>query len=551
MRLNAPVIAVAALAGVLACAPSGDKRASEDTHADAIPPCTPSANLVDKAMCPRLRAAGCAIMPLAPTSELCRRLFVDLTGAAPTLEETQSTCAGKDARAIASTLMETAAYARHSRELWGEILGYDATQINGRWLADADLLVTQLVTGAMPYDTFAKRILGHPLFGVGGRMPRSDLANDDDRYFPQVSRLATKVFLGRATIAGEDVALAKLFRFWKKRNVILNVDYGRSDPVLDPSACPCQTSAFGVATSITLPLAAPVPYEDVAVGMAPELRAELDKVGALFATQDSFWTQAVDLAMRMTLGWWKSTRNQDASMLPEVQAALADSLRSSPARSWRDLVLEIVTSELYVRSNRLGASAPDDLPPWCMGPLRVMRPEAYVSTVGKLLGVRVGRCDHRTSERIGRPHYPDGTEGSFFPEDLREDEASDAAVLGVGDYHYVAASSMGGCTAGAARSEDPTLTIVFGAAPVAQKLCAVSQSSAPAGAGTREMSEEAAAARAERLSLLLRGRVQTAGEREAITKDAARCRATATCDARALAVDMCASIARSIDAMTY
>lgn len=542
---------VALVVGLLACVPPGEREAEVEPSPVTGPQCTSSQNLVDVAVCPRLHAASCAIAPHASPAELCRRLHLDLVGSAPTPAQVEATCEGKDARAIATALMATPAYVRQSQELWGEILAYDPTQLHGKWLADADLLVAQLVRGEMPYDTFAKRMLGHPLFGVGGRMPRSDLPADDDRYFPQVGRFAANVFLGRAAIAGEDVSLGNLFRFWKKQNVITNVDYGRTDPVLDPRACPCQTSAFGVTTRIELPLAGPTLYENVANGMAPELRAELDKIGALFTAQDSFWTQGVDLALRMYLGWWKATRNQDESLLHEVQTALATRLRASPPYSWRDLVLEIVTSELYVRSNEVEPGAPDKLDAWCMGPMRMMRPEAYVSSLGNVLGVRVGRCDHRTAENRGRPRYPNGSDGSFFPEDLRADEASDAALLGTPDYHYAAAASMGGCTGGARRSEDPTLRLVFGAAPVAQTLCAASPSVLPPGAVAADTSPVAVQRIADHLSLLLRGRAPTDAEREAVTRDAAQCATSPSCDARAIAVDMCAAFARSTDAMTY
>jgi hypothetical protein len=541
---------MALVVGLIACAPPAGREA--ETEPTAIgPPCTTSLNEIDKAVCPRLHATRCVAASLASPAELCRRLHVDLVGTVPTPAQIESTCAGKDARAIATALMATPDYVRQSQELWGEVLAYDPTQLHGKWLADADLLVAKLVRGEMPYDTFAKRILGHPLFGVGGRLPRSDLPADDDRYFPQVARLAVKVFLGRSTIAGEDVALGNLFRFWKKQNVITNVDYGRTDPVLDPLACPCQTSAFGVTTRIELPLPGRALYDNVAYDMAPELRAELDKVGALFVTQDSFWTQGVDLALHMYLGWWKDTRNQDESLLAEVQMALAAWLRASPTHSWRELVLEVVTSDLYLRSNHVAEGAGDDINVWCTGPMRLMRPEAYVASLGKVLDVGVGRCDHRTREERGRPRYPNGSDASFFPEDLRADQSSNAELLGSADYHYLAATSMGGCTGGAARSEAPTLRLVFGAAPVAQTLCAASRAIVPPGVAPGDTSPVAVQKIADHLSLLLRGRASTGPEREATKGDAARCASRTNCDARAIAVDMCAAIARSNDAMTY
>jgi hypothetical protein len=233
----------------------------------------------------------------------------------------------------------------------------------------------------------------------------------------------------------------------------------------------------------------------------------------------------------------KTTRDLDASMLPEIQHVLADELRAG--RSWKDVVLEIVTSVLYVRSNRVAADARDDLPVFCTGPLRVMRPEAYIASLGNVLGVRVGRCDHRTYEPRGQS-YGDGSDASYFPESLREDEPSDASKLGRTDYAWFAARAMGGCTAGTARSEDPSLPFVFGAAPVAATICGASNVLVPPGVTSVE-------AIADGLAPRLLGRTLSDAERAAIADDDT----CIGCDVDKTAVQMCAAMARSTDAITY
>jgi hypothetical protein len=369
---------------------SADARPPDDAGV-AVSTCEGSANVVDQTVCPRLLAERCATAEVADTRELCRRLFLDLTGMAPSEADVAATCEGKSAGHIASALLASRAYVRHAVELWAERLAYDPAQVDGSWLDDADRIVDELVTGRIGYDAFATRIVGHPVFGLGARLPRSDVLEDDARFYPQVAARATQLFLGRAPIAGEDVSLARLFSFWKKKIVVLNGDYGRAEPIIDPSACPCESNALGARTRIAIPLDHATPYADLVDDgptpggrrvRSPALRAELDKAGALLASQRPFWTQGADLALAMYLGWWKSTANLDASMLPELQVALADQLRAT--KSWPELVLAIVTSTLYLRTNQraagaLDASAAEDTAPWCSGPARIVRPEAYVS----------------------------------------------------------------------------------------------------------------------------------------------------------------------------
>jgi hypothetical protein len=477
-------------------------------------------------------------------------MYLDLTGVVPSPEELAATCEGKTPREIATALMDTPGFVEHAQELWGETLGYEPAQVDGKWLADADAVVALLMKGELGYDAFAKRLLGSPLFAVGARLPRSDVLVDEDRFFPQAARRAIKVFLGRDPIAFEDVALGKLFSPWKKTIKILNGDYGRAEPFLDPTACPCNTSVFGVSTELHIPLDAPTTWDDLAPNVSPELRAELDKVGALFVAQDPFWAQGTDLALGMYLGWWKSTQALDQSLLPEVELALGERLRKDPRHSFRDLVLEIVTSALYTRSNAVLGKAPVDYPVYCTGPLRMQRPEAYVSSLGKLLGLFVGRCDHRTYEARGN-FYADGSEGSFFPDALRSDVASDVVTLGVPDYHYVAASGMGGCSGGAARSEEPTMQMVFGASPVASALCEKSQLLLPAGTSGSDTSAAAVSATVAHVFVRMIGRVPTPTERAAVEKDVAACGASSPCGAQTVSANVCSALARSTDFATY
>ena len=531
------------------CTSSVHRRDDAAAAAAPLERCEKPANVIDRAVCPHLAEAGCVDAPLASPSELCRRLHIDLIGRLPTPRETAETCGSRSAREIATRLMAAPDYVRHAQAQWAARLHYEPAQVHGKWLVDADQLVAQMVTGRIGYDTFARRILAHPAFGVGARRPQTCLGQDEEGFFAQVAQRALEVFLGRGPIAGEDVSLAKLFRVWRKDVHMLNSDFGRADAVLDPGRCPCQSTAFGTTTTITLPLAGRTLYEDLPADRRAAVQTELEKPGALLVAQEPFWTQAADTALAMYLGWWKSTLNLDASLLPDVELALAHQLRASKDRSFADLVLEVVTSELYLRSNRVPEGTPDVRPVYCAGPLRIVRPEAYVSSLGALLAVQVGRCDHHTSEKRGTV-FLDGTEGTFFPDALRSDLDSDAALLGTADFHRDAARAMGGCAGGAPTTEEPTLKLVSGAADVATTLCRVG-TVLPAGAAPADVSAPAVSAIAVHLSRLLLGRDPTADEQSAFAADAADCARDAACDARTVAQALCAAMARSLDFTTY
>ena len=549
-RLALAVIGIVVAGAICAgCTSSLHERVDSIAEEAAPVRCENPTNAVDRAVCHRFAAARCVAAPLASTNELCRRLHVDLIGRAPTPSEVAAVCTNKTAEQIARSLMATPAYVRQAQELWASKLHFEPAQVHGKWLVDADELVAQMVTGRIGYDTFAKRIVAHPVFGVGARLPQSCLGTDEDGFYPQVAARALEVFLGRGPIAGEDVSLAKLFRVWKKDVHMLNSDYGRAEAVLDPAACPCQSTAFGATTTIALPLAGRTAYEDIPADQRAAVQTELEKPGALLVAQEPFWTQAADLVLAMYLGWWKSTLNVDASVLPDVERALAEHLRASKDRSYPDLVLEVVTSELYLRSNRVPDDVADDRPVYCAGPLRLVRPEAFVSSLGALLSVRVGRCDLHTAEKRGTL-FLDGTEGTYFPDGLRSDVDSDVALLGTADFHREAALAMGGCTGGAPRTEEPTLKMVSGAADVATKVCGVG-AVLPTEVAVGDVSPTAVRAIGSHLSRLLLGREPTASEQEAFVQDAASCGTEPSCDARAIAREMCAAMVRSLDFTTY
>ena len=110
---------------------------------------------------------------------------------------------------------------------------------------------------------------------------------------------------------------------------------------------------------------------------------------------------------------------------------------------------------------------------------------------------------------------------------------------------------MGGCNAGAPRTEEPTLAYVFGAAPAAAKVCGASLVLVPPGPPTTDLSAAGIARVADHVSMLLRGRPTTPDEQRALGTDVASSCTASGCTTAQLAALACTAMARSLDFVTY
>ena len=183
-RLTQALLSIALFAGAL-----GDSRAGQT---DA----TELAKLIDQQVDVRLKSEGVRASALADDAEFVRRIFLDLHGTVPTLDEAKRFLADAttDKRSrLVDTLLADARYGQHLADIWqGYLMSPLADDQNkraerfGRWLAEQfntrrwDQIVTELITatGKME-DNPAVTYL------IEGRLPRAvpDLTDLTSRHF--------------------------------------------------------------------------------------------------------------------------------------------------------------------------------------------------------------------------------------------------------------------------------------------------------------------------------------------------------------------------------
>jgi Protein of unknown function (DUF1549) len=400
--------ATVAGAGAVACSKSDPTPRGCETAAGFA--CD---NAVNAVVLPLLAKEG--VTPrAASTPELCRRAYVDLTGAAPTWAEYRARCEGKSPAQIVDLLMSEAAYVDAGRRVWA-----DAFQLDNRftWYAytrDLDAQVARLYKGELDYAELARVAVSHPAMIT--KHPGEN-----------VVAKAYSVFLGRDALPSERQDMLGLFRVWAVRDsydpILVPLRFNRcaedssvcdqericrkgvcEDPstyvevFVDPSRCAgelgalaCSSPANGVRA--VLPPGrgdAPRRLEE----LSPEDLKSLRAPGEVIVKTPSFWEHAVDAVLERYLGWWHAGVELPGYDLPEVRRVLAERFKKTGAM--RSLERDVLTSVLYGMAGD-GAGKPHQ-----QGPTKQMDAEAWLRTVGKILGVRLGSCDPRyqnTTER--------------------------------------------------------------------------------------------------------------------------------------------------------
>jgi hypothetical protein len=488
---------------------------------------------------------------LAPIEELCRRIAVDLTGLVPTKEEIAANCAGKTASQIADTYFATPDYLVHEKAHWAQHLRWDPSRVNGRYLVDADKILDRLAKGEDGYDVFAKKIMAHPAFAVGSRQPLStaDSAQDQPVKLFQVGLNAFRVFLGRTALPDEAQEFGKLYGGWLKAYVPFNGGVGRWDAYLAPAGCAgtlgtnaCSTTLFGTLTSVNIDLSQQTLYDNFNGNVPSALQAQLEKPGALLVTQPEFWDEVVDHAFLRLTGYWKTTRAEPDTDIPEARAAASAAFRALPSHDYRELLKMIVSSTLYTRTSAVDPSKTPDPALYCTGPLKPMAPDDYVRSMGKILGRNTGRCDYHTSEAPGASDTADVS--PFFPDSLRSDMPGEAALGAT--YHYSAAAQIGGCRGGQPVPIQPGLAVVFGTVGIADQLCGAGAVFAPADFDANDTSDANVKRLVDYQFDRFLARSPEDAERAAFNKEAATCLGDAQCGMAKLPGRFCVAILRSV-----
>ncbi len=400
-------------------------------------------NVVDEASCPEVQGRG--IEPaIADDIELCRRLFLDLTGAAPTADEFASTCEGRSTGEIVDELMATDAYLLTGHRVWADKLRMTSTITYFEYVEQLDLLVDQMLRGEITYPEFGIQVATHP--GYAGRFDGQDLVG--------YNFLA---MLGRDAAPHERLDLQGLWFMWEERFVEMHPTYyfGYSPVVVNTITCEympwqCHSELWGH-HSVIIPWLVPDNYDYEGPNVLPvedltdEQWEELRKPGELLVQQPSFYEAAVDDALLRYLGYKAGVE------IPLVRQVLVDMLAQSG--DLRQIEREIITSQLYRMASEYpdpeGTLEEDGSPDFWHGPMKQMSAELWLDSIEKLTALELGSCDHRFPEVLAGAPTPDAPYELYvwhpnaYPKDPNPAWPAEANKP---DYTYRdLARSLGGC----------------------------------------------------------------------------------------------------------
>ena len=503
---------------VAACGGTATPPDPKSCEADPDPRCV---HPIDRLLIPSLRALEVPLVD-APADELCRRVYIDLVDRGPTIAE-RETCLRTPYADTVDQLLSDPAHERTWRARWSEVLGYNLYFAAIRDVVDLDDTIGAMDRGELSYADFASAVAWHPAFwalhkddewaaalvpAFLGRPARADEVaglRPLTRIWRQ--RIYAEGFFWfamykRALGMGKDEAGATTYANIKGSNGA-KADWGVSTcecggnegttsctsdtlgatvtfaTTCDPGGdnvhrtreftpgqsdeCPDGTHRFECADRLTdfnagyLPIAPLPPLDDAT-------RKDLDGIGRALAARHDFWETAADRELRWLLGWWQTTFIRPDSDLPAIRALLADTLRAGATP--RDIDRLIVTSLLY----RLPATPPrvvdaEALPPWTMGPTKLLAGEGWLRAAATAVGETVAPCDHRFVVRGGwNAAYVD-------PRLLAHEPSSVDAILGA--KHVIDASiALGGCNGDTLRPVISNLALAYSQGQLARPLCA-------------------------------------------------------------------------------
>lgn len=471
-------------------------------------------NLVNRVLVPMLRGANLPFRDEA-SSELCRRMALDLVGRVPTTEEFAQ-CSRETAEQSADRFMASPEYVRQQRRNWGERF-YNLDEQWYEYAVEVDDLVEQLYREFVPYQDFMTRLLVHPGFYATFR---------GDDWSSNVVRYA----LGRNARADEIAALRPLARSWNNRRfcdgtVWWNVrtqrngtnenadgSCGRDEYGVNFCRCRaddgsplCATNVFGQRVDFGTDGCANTEHEDdefnqlrvteVGAGRGPVCpgqpfynqcqdrsvgdhgpegqlrrlngvtdgqRNSLYSLGRALAARPDFWEAEVDRELRRFLDWWQAGLRRPDYDIPLVRSTLAAELRRTG--SVRQLQRTIVTSLLYTQRGEFAANEATNanLPVWAAGPTRIMTAERWLDSAFYVtFGDTQGICDFRFV-----------TENYDWRMLVNRGLAMQPPTTSSLTTHYREwARSVSGCSASQGRPMRSTLAIVTAQHEIAQRLC--------------------------------------------------------------------------------
>lgn len=590
-----PFLLVAIVAACGGSAPSPpDPKSCE---ADPDPRCE---NPIDRVLIPSLRALEVPLVD-APGDELCRRLYIDLIDRGPTLAE-RNACLEDPYEGTVDRLLADPAHERTWRARWSEVLGYNLYLEAIADVVDLDARVGAMDRGELAYADFAAAVAWHPAFWALhkddswaeglfttflGRPARADevaglrpltriwqqriYAEGHYWYWMYKRGLATGLdeagateFANRKASGGAKAdwginlcgcgggegtlgctsdTLGAAIRFEPACNADLAEPYRTRD--FTPGQhdeCPDGSHRAECADRITDFMSGYTPIRPWP-SLDEKMHEDLDGIGRALAARGDFWDAAVDRELRWLLGWWQATFVRPDSDLPAVRAVLASALRTgAPPREIDRLV---VTSLLY----RLPATPPpvtmrDRLPPWAMGPTKLLAGEGWLRAAATAVGETVAPCDHRFVVRGGwNAAYVD-------PRLVAREPSSLDSILGTPRNVIDASIALGGCDSDTLRPVVSNLAVSYTQGELARPLCAYGQGVLPPGWDGTDLGVAV-----EHLAASILSRRVGDAERSELVEEMRACRTSGTteaCTDDASAVRwMCRRMLDSVEFGTY
>jgi hypothetical protein len=348
------------------------------------PPLPESTHPLDLALAPILRAR-CASIEKAEPHALCRRLFADVLGRYPSLDDVETTCRGRSIDAIITDLQARPEYLLASERYWRRRFGFYVGDFDWRASKDLFALVDALHRSKIGYDEFAIRALMHPaVVEIAG------------------AAVALETFLGRSSEDSEFIDLDRLFQIYDVASYTFP-DFPQLPDrrgYVDPSRCDaiggCTTTLFGGA-SIDVPHDGPGQRTWIDE-VPPEVVSELRKPGALIRAQPAFWEAAADSLLDRYLDWDDGARTPRTPgvLVPNVRQALADALQRNP--DFRAAERLVLTSWLYTARTSAPAGRSSivvEQPVFAVGPLKRATPEVFLDSALHWSNGDLGTCDPR------------------------------------------------------------------------------------------------------------------------------------------------------------
>ncbi|MEM6289936.1 MAG: hypothetical protein AAGA54_01685 [Myxococcota bacterium] len=519
----------------------------------------PLENPVNLGMCEVTWGVGLSTRPIE-RNQACRRLFADMLGRYPNVEELNTVCAAESWGETVKQVLADDDFIRVQQRRWADRLLYNNRAVNFERAFDMDELVGKAFEGRVAWDEFAAVTAAHPVI-----MRRLDTPADRAEFM-------FELFLGRPPYEGERSDLARLYRLWNN-GYFDHPHVGRLPDSYIEYACVDEdgnrdTNTIGECTSVlwghnelTLtPDTKRITKDGELEGLLwtgklePNEWKALQLPGRIIASEPAFWEFVVQDTLTRYLGY------DLAIEAPAVRHELVRYLLGYEG-DIRALHFAIATSFAYLQSSQ-GGSASERR--WTYGPYKQIQVEGWLDSVKATTGYDLSRCDHRLPhpEDYLEENDEDNVEGLSgwaiaLVRNTRWDVDDDLEVET--DYRNLA-RTLGGCPSNEVGGRFTTVSVLNTAVQESfvAEVCGIGDARGvgierllPDGMEPGTVLDDAAAeAIVEHNQALFLGRVPTDEERDEARAAAGQC-SPAPCDAEAFARPVCFAVLSSSEMLFY